>query len=91
MAITNQPHVSDDDIHVLPLYFPTVIEPYDAKCEDCGRVIKNTKEEFCQKCDGFLIDLRQLDAARIDRESEAIDREMLRAEQEDYEAERRAA
>ena len=89
MPTTFQP--SDDDVHVQPLYFPTVIEAYDAQCEDCGRVIKNTKEEFCGNCNGFLVDLRRLEADRIDRESEAIDREMLRAEQEDYEAERRAA
>lgn len=53
---------SDEDVHACG-YFPTVTEAYDAKCEDCGRVVKNTKEEFCPKCDGFLVDLRRLDLA----------------------------
>ena len=43
--------------------FTTVLEPYNAKCEDCGRTIKNTTKEFCPKCDGFLVDLRRLEIA----------------------------
>lgn len=55
MAITRpEPHTA------APVYFPTVIEPYDAICEDCGREFKDTTKEFCY-CDGFLIDTRRLD------------------------------
>lgn len=38
----------------------TVAEPYDGICEECGKIYGRTMKEFCDKCDGIIVDFRRL-------------------------------
>jgi hypothetical protein len=67
--LPNSPFSDDAHINFMPkgsgTMFPTVIEPYDAKCSNCGRLERQTTAEFSKCCDEILVDVRSYDIAEI--------------------------
>lgn len=62
MAITQVPHITPEIQYADRFRVVTVLEPYDAKCDGCGKVIRQTRREDCPNCRENLIDIRLIGA-----------------------------